>query len=179
MEDTHSTRYLPVIQKVSLFQNANQAFLSALALCVEPMHVAANTWIFRAGDEAKDLFFVFDGCVQITIPIYFEQEAQVKKIKKGNYFGDVALFKQEARAVSAYTLVDTDVGRITKQQLDTLLLKFPEIGNCMKIEAEERWRQSIMTSLDAMSQSNLSYLSRKNTQKTNFFSAIVGKIIGK
>ena len=142
-------RYLDIVKSVPIFEETSAAFRSAIALALEPIHVAANTWIFKAGDEAKDMYFVLQGCVEITVPVIMGGDTIVRKIKRGHYFGDVALLRHENRSVSAQTLINTDLARLSSIQLSTLLLRFPEANAAMMAHMEEKRRQSVAASVDA------------------------------
>jgi CRP-like cAMP-binding protein len=140
-------RYGGMIQSVPLFKDTSIQFRNMLALSLEPIHVAANTWIFKEGDDAFDMYFIVKGKVEIIVPSKMGGESHVDDLEMGDYFGDVSLLREaQTRNVSARTKTNADLGRLSKRKLKQLLIKFPEIDENMKKIMAEKWRRSMQIS---------------------------------
>ncbi|XP_065569367.1 cAMP-dependent protein kinase type II regulatory subunit-like isoform X3 [Artemia franciscana] len=63
-----------------------------------------GTCIIRQGDPADGMFFVEDGLLRISIVGDNGQEAEVSRVTKGGYFGELALVTHRPRAASVYAI---------------------------------------------------------------------------
>lgn len=152
--------YGDILKSIRIFQDHDNGFLSALALVIEPIHVACDTFIFKVGDEATDMYIVLSGTVEITTPSIFNEENIVRNCERGDYIGEVALMRRDVREVSARTTMDSDLGRITNKNLDLMLVRFPNAKDKMLRIVEEKIRQTIAATMESQPKSTFS---RKNT----------------
>jgi CRP-like cAMP-binding protein len=152
--------YGDILKSIAIFQDIDPGFISALALCIEPLHVACDTYVFKVGDEARDMYIVLKGEVEITTPSIFNDENTVRTCRRGDYIGDVALIRRDVREVSARTIVNTDLGRITGKNLDVLLVRFPDAREKVLAKVEEKIRETISASMESSIRPSLT---RKNT----------------
>ena len=152
--------YGDILRSIRIFQDKDFGFINALALYIEPIHVPCHTFIFKVGDDARDMYIVLNGEIEITTPSIFNEENTVRTCFRGDYFGEVALIRKDVREVSARTIVNTDLGRITIKNLEFLLVRFPDARENMLRLVEEKIRQTISASMESNQKKSLS---RRNT----------------
>lgn len=160
--------YGDILKSIRIFQDHDNGFISTLALYIEPIHVACDTYIFKVGDEARDMYIVLKGEIEIATTSIFNEENTVRICMRGDYFGEVALIRKDVREVSARTIVNTDLGRISSKHLEMLLMRFPNAREKMLMIVEEKIRQTVSASMESNPRPSMV---RKNTlQKLLSFS---------
>lgn len=141
--------YGDILKSIRIFQDNDNSFISALALVIEPIHIACDTILFKVGDEAKEMYIILKGKIEITTISIYNEENIVRTCERGDYIGEVALLTKNVREVSAKTIMDSDLGRISSKNLDLLLMRFPYAKEKMIIIVEEKIRKTIAASMEA------------------------------
>ncbi|MDH3649763.1 MAG: cyclic nucleotide-binding domain-containing protein [Saprospiraceae bacterium] len=114
-----------VIEKVSLFNNASDKFKREIALLLKPIFLAPGDYIFKAGDVGKKMYFVVNG----TLDTLTRSEDQVlTRLEAGDFFGEIALFKNQDRSATIKALSYCDIYALDKSSFDKVLANYPEIG---------------------------------------------------
>ena len=98
--------YENLIESVPMLATLKSYERMNLADALIPRSFAAQEEIIRQGDAADGMYFIEDGTVVISVDNN-GQKAEVSKLQKGQYFGELALVTKKPRAASAYA--DTDV----------------------------------------------------------------------
>ncbi|MBE7413476.1 MAG: cyclic nucleotide-binding domain-containing protein [Leptospiraceae bacterium] len=81
--------------------------------------------IFREGDSENSMYVILQGSVEIYFKIK-AQETRVAILKKGDFFGEMALFRAKPRTATARAMTDTELAVIeSKQQLERFLIQNP------------------------------------------------------
>ncbi|XP_065569366.1 cAMP-dependent protein kinase type II regulatory subunit-like isoform X2 [Artemia franciscana] len=86
-----------------------------------------GTCIIRQGDPADGMFFVEDGLLRISIVGDNGQEAEVSRVTKGGYFGELALVTHRPRAASVYAIGNVRLAFLDVDAFERLL------GPCMDV----------------------------------------------
>ena len=152
--------YGDILNSMEIFQDHDQSFISSLALAIEPIHVACDTFLFKVGDEARDMYIILKGEIEITTPSLYNGENLLRLCHRGDYIGEVALLQNQVREVSARTMVNCDLGKISSKNLEIILMRFPDAKVRMLRLVEEKIKQTISASLEARQRPNIP---RKNT----------------
>ncbi len=95
-------------------------------------HVAANTLVMPAGNSQKALFIVLDGIVNLKVQSQGDRETLLAILGKGEYFGEFALFGQQAAPLFAVSQNACTVLEITKSGILPLAKKCPHIVDALK-----------------------------------------------
>ncbi len=103
----------------------------------EQFDVAANELIVRRGDAANAMFILLDGKARL-----FANEAgrerELAFLRKGDSFGEAALFKAEPHSHNVQALTDCRLLKINEQTFGKLYANFP----AFKAKVAERLQQS-------------------------------------
>ena len=80
----------------------------------------AGEHIIKQGESGKDMFFLVEGDAYASITVD-GADKEVKKYKKGDYFGDLALLKGEPRAASIIARTDIEVVSVDRHSFKRML----------------------------------------------------------
>lgn len=83
---------LPVLRRV---EAQYPGFIASIALLLKPMMVEEGAIVSVYGDTARIMYFVLDGSVRL----YDHQKNLIREVRGGSYFGESALWAEEAPAV--------------------------------------------------------------------------------
>ncbi|WP_010568352.1 Crp/Fnr family transcriptional regulator [Leptospira broomii] len=90
--------------------------------------VQAGQVIFREGENNNAMYIVLSG----TVEIFFTHKNTATRLalmKKGDFFGEMALFRAKPRTATARAVLATELAAIeSKQQLEKYLLSNPEFA---------------------------------------------------
>jgi signal-transduction protein with cAMP-binding, CBS, and nucleotidyltransferase domain len=84
---------------------------------IEILPLAKGQYLFRQGDPAIAAYIVTSG----TVAIYKEKDGQrlpIAKVRKGEFFGEMAIVDGTARRASAFALVDTTLSIVAKDMIE-------------------------------------------------------------
>ena len=95
------------LRRYPLFAKLSDAELLTLAERSRTRSFKRGEALFRKDDPGTHLYVVLDGSVKIALPGEFGQEALVSIMRKGDFFGELALFDRSPRSASATALEDT------------------------------------------------------------------------
>ncbi|TKG92015.1 cyclic nucleotide-binding domain-containing protein [Puteibacter caeruleilacunae] len=124
-----------VINKVPIFKDASDALKREIALLLRPIFLTPDDYIFKAGDIGEQMFFVVGGEL---VTLTADEERELTLLKPGDYFGEIALFKNENRSATIKALSYCDVYSLDKKSFDNVINKYPEIRNKIRATVEER-----------------------------------------
>jgi len=96
------------------------------------LKIPEGTIIFKGGDPPTSLYMVRSGGVEI-----FTQNRQGKKVilgilESGNFFGEIGPLLDKPRTANARTTRPTELLEMTKEDLKTCLLQFPNLQAKLK-----------------------------------------------
>mmetsp|Transcript_19134 Transcript_19134/g.45066 ORF Transcript_19134/g.45066 Transcript_19134/m.45066 type:complete len:449 (-) Transcript_19134:80-1426(-) len=99
------TRFVEYLKKVPLFANIDEYEMMTIAdATTVETYGEEDTPIIKQGDTGNKFFIVFEGeCVAKKAFIAGHAPLKVMVHKEGDYFGELALLKNEPRAASVYT----------------------------------------------------------------------------
>jgi len=116
-----------VLKSMPPFKNLKSHYLKLLIKVIHNRVYTANEHIFFQGDPGIGLYIIVDGEVLITR----EEENHrfdLAILKRGNFFGEIALLDEEKRSASAIALKETQIAVIFKPDLDEFVENFPKVG---------------------------------------------------
>ena len=116
----------PIIKNIDVFsQNFSEKTLRELIKIMKEERYTPGDIIFEKGDyEKKDLFYVKKGCVEIFVENDMNDQAEakvLKKLKKGEIFGEIAFFSDLERTASVRSKEFTTLIRIDQIGFKNLL----------------------------------------------------------
>lgn len=120
------TETLRFLSKVKLFKRLPEDMLPILATAVVPKEFKAQTAIIKQGDYGTEFYLIKSGSVRVEI-----DGNKVATCETGDYFGEVALLRDEPRAATVIAEQNIEVLSITRD-------KFQDLGLNEKLEFAKR-----------------------------------------
>ncbi|HVO73479.1 MAG TPA: cyclic nucleotide-binding domain-containing protein [Ignavibacteriaceae bacterium] len=126
------------VEKIPLFKNGGQEFISEIAMHLKPVVFTPGEYIFKAGDEGKEMYFVVNGSMEIRSR---KDNHLLNLFTSGDFFGEIALVKNKPRTAHVIAASYCDLYSLSKNSFDYVLSRYPvfaqEIEKIIK-EREER-----------------------------------------
>jgi CRP-like cAMP-binding protein len=122
-----------LLKKVPLFSKLNKQGLQQVAQIADELDLPAGKEMATEGDRGREFFVLLDGEAEVT-----KQGSRINTMKKGDFFGEIALVTKMPRTATVTATSDVDVLVITERDFDSLLKKTPEIGRSIAEALAER-----------------------------------------
>jgi len=118
-----------LLQRVPLFTALDDSEMVALATSMTLHQCSAGTAIVEQGEVSASMYIVAEGLLYVYIR-QAESSAPIKvaELVPGQFFGEMALLTGEARSATVTAETDALVYEITKEDMELLLEKRPEIA---------------------------------------------------
>lgn len=123
-----------VVEKIPLFKGADHKFIEDIAIFLKPLILTPGDFVFEVGDEGKEMYFIVKG----DLKVLSKEGKLLTVLSDGDFFGEVALFKNEPRNASIEAVGYCDLYILEKKEFDQVLSKYPEIAS--QIEEKAKYR---------------------------------------
>ena len=110
-----------MIARVPLFGALDASEIAEIMNCLRAQNVPGNTIIVRRGDEARSMYFVAAGEVEVELP------RNPVRLGEGQFFGEIAVLKETRRTATIRTLQPTKLLILDAHDLRNLMARNPEI----------------------------------------------------
>jgi CRP-like cAMP-binding protein len=144
-----------LLKRVSLFVILDDTEIAALAARMTPRLFAAGDAIVKQGEPGTSMYIVAEGLLYV----YITQAESGKLLKvaefiPGQFLGEMALLTGEPRSATVKAETDALVYEITKEDIELLLDKRPEIADALSRAMAQRLleREALMQNLPAARQ---------------------------
>jgi CRP/FNR family transcriptional regulator, cyclic AMP receptor protein len=125
------------LRRCALFAHVEPAALRTVAASFGSRRFRRNEVIFHQGDSGNALHIVADGAVKIVLPSPEGEEAIIATLRRGDFFGELALLDGAPHSATATALEPTE----------TLALPRPEFQRLLEVDAG--LRAALLTGLTA------------------------------
>jgi CRP-like cAMP-binding protein len=122
-----------LLKKVPLFSKLNKQGLQQVAQIADELDLPAGKEMATEGDRGREFFVLLNGEAEVT-----KQGSRINTMRKGDFFGEIALVTKMPRTATVTATSDVDVLVITERDFDSLLKKTPEIGRGIAEALAER-----------------------------------------
>lgn len=143
-EELH-TLLNPILKRIPLFQGLSVRGYKNLLHCIEEKEVPADSYLFFENDKGDYLYIIRSGEVEIRKGLPSER---ISILKQYDYFGEMALLKDNVRNATAKTLTDCSFYIISQECFQKLIETDPEftvlIGRSYVERARENWRNEML-----------------------------------
>ncbi len=126
-----------ILEKVSLFRNANEIFIREIVQLLRPMVFLPDDYIIRQGEYGDCMYFLSSGDVEVVVG-----DRKVAQLGAGSPFGETALLQGEKRGASIRALSYCDVYKLSKADFDALRARYPEFDAQVKKIVEDRLKDT-------------------------------------
>ncbi|KIW19250.1 hypothetical protein PV08_03544 [Exophiala spinifera] len=126
------------LRSFPLFQAASDTFLADIGLLLKPQLFTANDYIITEGEDAKAMYWLVRGAVAVTSR---DGESTYAELKPGAFFGEIGIFMERPRTATVVARSRCLVLILKKEDLKTILPKYPDVERAIREEALERLTQ--------------------------------------
>jgi len=120
-----------VLERIDLFREAEEDFVTFMALRLQPQILTPGDWVFRQGQPGQRMYFVVRGELEVCRS---DSDEPVATLAAGDFFGEIALFLDEPRSASVRARTYCDVYALSKEAFRQVFDRFPE--SVAQIEAK-------------------------------------------
>lgn len=126
------------IKKVSIFNTLSTEEVKELSRYLLPETFAKKEFIFSEGDASEWLYIVKTGKVKITKLSNEGKEIILEIISPHEMFGGIAVARGFPYPANAVAMEDTEVLKISRKNLHSLMDKLPNLMYCMAMNIGDR-----------------------------------------
>ena len=108
------------LRNIGLFGALSDDVLTHLASTLSVIAPPPGTLVFREGDEARDMFVVVGGEMEVLKQSKRGIDARVALLGPGDWFGEMSILDVQPRSATVIAVAPTRLLRITSEALDTL-----------------------------------------------------------
>jgi len=112
-----------LLKKVPLFSRLNKKSLQDVAHIADELDLPAGKEMATEGDRGREFFVLLDGEAEVT-----KGGKRINTMKKGDFFGEIALVTRMPRTASVTATTDVEVLVINERDFGALLKRSPEVG---------------------------------------------------
>ena len=105
MENGLRESQLKFLKKITLFENLSDAVLGRIAESMKTVAYEDGDNIIKQGDIGEEFFMVKSGDATVTQKVKGGGEKVLTKYGPGDYFGELALMKDEPRKGKAFLMI--------------------------------------------------------------------------
>jgi hypothetical protein len=116
------------IREVPIFTDLRVRELVAIAEIATTKACGRDEVVVREGDPGDALYLVMDGQLAIIKGLATEQEVFLECIRKGNFFGEMALLDGNPRSASVKAEPESSLLVIGAKDFETVVLDYPSIS---------------------------------------------------
>jgi len=127
-----------VFNDLDLFKGASMDFITELAENLKEIAITPDGFLFKEGDIGNKVYFVIKGELSVLTE---NDSKEIAKIRNGDFFGEIALFKNRPRNASVKAITFCHLYYLDKDSFDLLIPKYPSIAS--KIEAKVLEREHL------------------------------------
>ncbi|MFQ5772460.1 MAG: cyclic nucleotide-binding domain-containing protein, partial [bacterium] len=135
---------IELLGRTELFKHLNTNELKELGTCMKQKRYPKGEKLIKQGDAGNSMFILSEGLLHAFLSTNNnEPEVKVGQIIPGEFFGEMSLLTGEPRSATIVAITDVVAHEITKDNMNALLTKRPEIAETIsKVVAERRVRNS-------------------------------------
>jgi hypothetical protein len=128
-----------ILEKIPLFRGISDKFIREVSLHLRPVIYTPGDYIFKEGDRGVEMYFIIRGKLKV---LSGDEHRVLNVISDGNFFGELALFKDETRMATVQAITYCDVYVLNKEVFEHVLNNYPDIYSHIRKVAEERSKNS-------------------------------------
>lgn len=118
-----------------MFKDASTEFITELAENLKEIAITPDEFLFIEGDIGNKVYFVIKGELSVLTE---NNSKEIAKINKGDFFGEIALFKNRPRNASVKAITFCHLYYLDKDSFDLFIPKYPSIARKIEEKVLER-----------------------------------------
>ena len=108
------------LRDIGLFGALSDEVLNYLVATLPVVTFEAGDHVFREGDQAREMFVVLGGEVEVLKRAKRGSEARVALLGPGDWFGEMSILDVQTRSATVVSVAPTKLLKITSESLDAL-----------------------------------------------------------
>jgi voltage-gated potassium channel len=121
-----------MVASVPLFRTMDASKIAEIMRYLSAQSVPAGALIVRRGEPAQSMYFIAEGEVEIELP------GEGVHLGVGQFFGEMAILHKTRRTANVRALEPTKLLVLDAFDLQAIVVRNPEIGDCIREVAEGR-----------------------------------------
>jgi small-conductance mechanosensitive channel/CRP-like cAMP-binding protein len=121
-------RRMEALAAVDIFRSLQPAELETLAAGLHHAPFAKGEALTRQGAEAHWLYLITGGEAAVRVAVDGGPEAEVARVKAGDFIGEMSLLTGEKRSATVMALTDVDCYRLDKTVFQETIRRRPEMA---------------------------------------------------
>ena len=126
---------LHLLEKVDILSPASPSEQQTIAEAARVREYARGETIIRHGEEGQSMFIVQEGSVSVR-----SDHAELARLQRGDFFGEMALLTGEERTADVVALTDVVAIEIAKDALEPVFQEHPDLAAAISARVVERRR---------------------------------------
>jgi len=126
--NSEETDLREALLSLPIFKELSKRDCTLLQNIVHNRIYVPGEYIFYQGDPGLGMYLIRQGQVEIIRETSTKKTHSLAKLKRGDFFGELALVDGEKRSASAVALTDTKLAVIFKPDLEDYIEKLPKKG---------------------------------------------------
>lgn len=119
-----------IVRGLSFFKNMTDDEFDILINHAEIKKIPAGTLLLKEGDKNRDIYFLINGRIEITMKTGIDQteEVHIYRLKPGETVGEFAFIDGLPRSASALVDMESVIMKFDYSTLENLFEKNPHLG---------------------------------------------------
>ena len=130
------------LSQIPMFKQLDFQELENLAKSVDQVTYKAGEDVFHEHDRGDALYVVESGSIRVWVRDEDVQDITLSELKPGDFFGELSVFDGGERSANATAIVDTILHRLSRQDFQAFLVKYPDAAVDVIREIGARMRQT-------------------------------------
>jgi ATP-binding cassette subfamily B protein len=118
-------------RQFNVFTNLPPDAQAALLAALEPVEVPANSTVIREGDPPGPIYVIEDGRCRVHVGVD-NRRRNVAYLRKGEFFGELSVFRHENRGATVETVTPCRLLRLTQETYQSLLDRYPDFQHAIE-----------------------------------------------
>ena len=128
-----------LLSRIELFKDLDEGELGTLSDAVNQLSFKADDTIVKRGGNGTSMYILVEGLLNVFAPVSSDgSEIKVAQITPGLFFGEMSLLTGEERSATVTCQTDAEVYEVTKDNVQALLEKRPELAELLSRTVAER-----------------------------------------
>lgn len=121
-----------MVANIIFFRDCNEQFIIAITTLLELISLPANFIMFRESDIGDAMYIVNSGVLHVIV-----RGVKVREVRKGSFFGEMALFLNRPRYASVMTTTYCTLYKLVRFDMERVLEGYPEYSTTIPKKVEE------------------------------------------
>ena len=127
-----------LLEEVNFLQVLPQETHNALLKRMKSRIIPKGNEIIHQEEINDHIYIIEEGVVAIILETDDENSVEVNRLAVGDYFGEMSLLTGERRTTTAVALTETTLFEISREDISSLIKKYPRMANLLRQTASER-----------------------------------------